>query len=74
MTREEAKARLKPGDRVTVVRRIHPCREGWMGCMDSFVGRTFPVEEIYCEGGVKLNGWWFPPEALEPELFGNEED
>ena len=76
MTRDEAKTTLKPGDRVRVVRKVDPCREAWVGpAMDDSIGTTLCVDRpVSANGGVYLsNGWWYPPEALEPELYGNEE-
>ena len=77
MTRDEAKATLKPGDRVRVVRKVDQCREIWVGpAMDNSIGATLRVDRLVsAKGGVHLsNGWWYPPEALEPELYGNEEE
>lgn len=78
MNREDAKRNLKVGDAVRVVRKVDPCREGWYPpVMDRFIGREFALDRPVSPrgGGVHLDcGWWFPPEALEPALYGNEED
>ena len=76
MNREDAKRNLKIGDVVRVERKVDPCREVWTPRMDAFVGREFAVDHpVSPTGGVHLDcGWWFPPEALGPPLYGNEED
>lgn len=71
---------LKPGDMVRVERKVrHPL---WMGSMDRFVGngkayrvvRAPTARNVFVETGGPGDGWWFPLAALEPALFGNEED
>ena len=76
MTRDEARKNLKVGDVVRVARKVDPCSEGWTPYMDAFIGRVLALDRpVAPTGGVHLvGGWWFPPEALEPALYGNEED